>query len=100
MYDQQPIANMNTVAPIQPDTVTPVPVQSVLGPKSTSTTCQFCRALILTRVRYTSNSQTHIAAALCGLIYCCCCLPYCCKSAKNADHYCPQCHKYLGTYAR
>ncbi|XP_052753855.1 lipopolysaccharide-induced tumor necrosis factor-alpha factor homolog isoform X2 [Galleria mellonella] len=73
---------------------------TLLGPENSITVCQFCQASIKTSIKYTVTARTHIAAALCGLICCCCCIPYLSESAKNADHYCPNCHKYLGTYEK
>ncbi|XP_063832619.1 lipopolysaccharide-induced tumor necrosis factor-alpha factor homolog [Ostrinia nubilalis] len=72
----------------------------LLGPENTILDCPFCHHQIKTAVQYTNNSGTHIAAALWGRICFLCCIPYCGESAKNADHYCPNCAKYLGTYRR
>ncbi|KAM3966643.1 lipopolysaccharide-induced tumor necrosis factor-alpha factor homolog isoform 2-T3 [Aphomia sociella] len=71
-----------------------------MGPENVVTVCNYCQASIKTSVKYTVTSRTHIAAALCALVCCCCCIPYMSESAKNADHYCPNCHKYLGTYEK
>lgn len=30
--------------------------------------------------------------------WCCSCIPYCADSFQNADHYCPNCNTYIGTY--
>ncbi|XP_075985697.1 lipopolysaccharide-induced tumor necrosis factor-alpha factor homolog isoform X2 [Anticarsia gemmatalis] len=73
---------------------------NLLGPENTITTCQFCRASIKTAVKYTTTSRTHMAAALWGMICCLCCVPYGAESAKNTDHYCPACQRYLGTYVK
>ncbi|CAB3237201.1 unnamed protein product [Arctia plantaginis] len=76
------------------------PEMNLLGPENTVTTCQFCRASIKTAVKYTTTSRTHMAAALWGMICCLCCVPYGAESAKNSDHYCPACQRYLGTYVK
>ncbi|CAH4015210.1 unnamed protein product [Pieris brassicae] len=72
----------------------------LLGPETSTITCPHCGSTVKTRVRYTTTARTHIAAALCGFICCCCCIPYCSSSAKNTDHFCPNCLKYLGTYEK
>ncbi|XP_022820187.1 lipopolysaccharide-induced tumor necrosis factor-alpha factor homolog isoform X1 [Spodoptera litura] len=77
-----------------------VPAKPLLGPVNTATTCQFCHASIKTAVKYTTTARTHMAAALCGLLCCLCCVPYSSDSAKNTDHYCPNCERYLGTYVK
>ncbi|CAH0699084.1 unnamed protein product [Spodoptera exigua] len=77
-----------------------VPPKPLLGPANTVTTCQFCHASIKTAVKYTTTARTHMAAALCGLLCCLCCVPYGSDSAKNTDHYCPNCERYLGTYVK
>ncbi|XP_035429834.1 lipopolysaccharide-induced tumor necrosis factor-alpha factor homolog isoform X1 [Spodoptera frugiperda] len=77
-----------------------VPAKPLLGPVNTVTTCQFCHASIKTAVKYTTTARTHMAAALCGIMCCLCCVPYSSDSAKNTDHYCPNCERYLGTYVK
>ncbi|KAJ2946452.1 hypothetical protein O0L34_g12495 [Tuta absoluta] len=72
----------------------------LLGPENTVTTCPFCHASIKTAVKYTTTTRTHIAAILYGLMCCCCCIGYCSDSAKNSDHYCPNCQRFLGTYEK
>ncbi|KAJ8734074.1 hypothetical protein PYW07_014625 [Mythimna separata] len=76
------------------------PVKQLLGPENTVTTCQFCHASVKTAVKYTTTSRTHMAAALWGIMCCLCCIPYGAESAKNSDHYCPNCQRYLGTYVK
>ncbi|XP_063633728.1 uncharacterized protein LOC134804554 [Cydia splendana] len=72
----------------------------LLGPENTLCECPFCSASIKTAVQYSTTSRTHMAAALWCLACCLCCVPYGSDSAKNADHYCPSCHRYLGTYEK
>ncbi|XP_052747380.1 lipopolysaccharide-induced tumor necrosis factor-alpha factor homolog [Bicyclus anynana] len=78
----------------------PRPIPLLLGPDNTVTVCPFCNNNIKTSVRYKSTTRTHILAVLCCFVCCCCCIPYCMDSAKNADHYCPSCKNYLGTYEK
>ncbi|CAH0722521.1 unnamed protein product, partial [Brenthis ino] len=72
-----------------------------LGPGPTGTMCPTCSKSIVTRVDYVSNNRTHIiSAALCVIAGCCCgCfVPYCMKSCKTANHYCPQCSAFIGSH--
>ncbi|KAL0839411.1 hypothetical protein ABMA28_016136 [Loxostege sticticalis] len=71
-----------------------------VGPKPAQVTCPSCHASIMSRVDHKSTTKTHlIALALClCLCWCCVCVPYCMDSCQNADHYCPNCNAYLGTY--
>ncbi|XP_053601862.1 lipopolysaccharide-induced tumor necrosis factor-alpha factor homolog [Plodia interpunctella] len=89
------LAAQNAPPPVPPPTnIFPVP----LGPNNTKTICQYCHASVRTSVRYTSTTRTHMIAALCCMLCCCCCIPYCMKSTRNCDHYCPNCSNFLGTY--
>ncbi|XP_048004657.1 lipopolysaccharide-induced tumor necrosis factor-alpha factor-like isoform X1 [Leguminivora glycinivorella] len=72
-----------------------------LGPGPTGASCPTCHKSIVTRVDFVPNTRTHIvSAALCVLAGCCCgCfVPYCMRSCKSANHYCPACKAYIGTY--
>ncbi|KAM7343695.1 lipopolysaccharide-induced tumor necrosis factor-alpha factor homolog [Cochliomyia hominivorax] len=75
--------------------VIPLPV----GPKSMEMTCPNCNCRITTTVRHRSTSKTHIACLLLSWTLCCCCLPYCMDSCRNANHFCPMCGTFIGTYA-
>ncbi|KAJ8734746.1 hypothetical protein PYW08_013996 [Mythimna loreyi] len=83
-----------------PEPMPAAPAKQLLGPDNTVTTCQFCHASVKTAVKYTTTSRTHMAAALWGIMCCLCCIPYGAESAKNSDHYCPNCQRYLGTYVK
>ncbi|XP_037964318.2 lipopolysaccharide-induced tumor necrosis factor-alpha factor homolog [Plutella xylostella] len=72
----------------------------LLGPSNTLTVCQFCQASVKTSVKYSVTSRTHMAAALWSIVCCLCCVPYCIDSAKNSDHYCPNCARYMGSYEK
>ncbi|CAB3258146.1 unnamed protein product [Arctia plantaginis] len=80
--------------------VVPVVVGNRMGPKPASQTCPSCRAQIVTRVEHKTTTKTHLfATLLCFLAcWCCVCIPYCTDSCKNADHYCPNCDAYIGSY--
>ncbi|XP_073962969.1 lipopolysaccharide-induced tumor necrosis factor-alpha factor homolog [Choristoneura fumiferana] len=71
-----------------------------VGPQPTNLTCPSCRASIVTRLEHNATAKTHIIALVLCLFLCwpCVCVPYCMDSCKNADHYCPSCNSYLGTY--
>ncbi|CAK1548265.1 unnamed protein product [Leptosia nina] len=74
---------------------------SKLGPGPTGTSCPTCNKSIVTRVDYVPNNRTHIvSAALCVLAGCCCgCfVPYCMRSCKTANHYCPACKAFIGSH--
>ncbi|CAH2063512.1 unnamed protein product, partial [Iphiclides podalirius] len=72
-----------------------------VGPEPSSLVCPSCHATIVSRVERKATTRTHlIALGLCVfLCWCCVCLPYCMNSCQNADHYCPNCNAYLGTYS-
>lgn len=62
-------------------------------------TCPSCRNPVTTRVDYEPSTKTHLMAGLmCLLFWPCFCLPYMIDSCKNANHYCPHCSAYIGTY--
>ncbi|XP_021181148.1 lipopolysaccharide-induced tumor necrosis factor-alpha factor homolog [Helicoverpa armigera] len=72
-----------------------------MGPGPSGTNCPTCNKSIVTTVEYVPNNRTHIiSAALCVLAGCCCgCfVPYCMRSCKTANHYCPQCKAFIGSY--
>ncbi|KAG5675422.1 hypothetical protein PVAND_005328 [Polypedilum vanderplanki] len=70
-----------------------------VGPQSTRLTCPSCHAVINSRVEHEASTKTHIIAlVLCLLTGCLCCIPYCVDSCKNANHYCPNCQSFLGSY--
>ncbi|KAJ2946449.1 hypothetical protein O0L34_g12492 [Tuta absoluta] len=77
------------------------PGATKLGPGPTGTTCPSCNKSIVTRVDFVPNNRTHIvSAALCILAGCCCgCIvPYCMRSCKTANHYCPSCKAFVGAH--
>ncbi|KAL0850231.1 hypothetical protein ABMA28_012085 [Loxostege sticticalis] len=98
----QPMQGVPSIMHPAPNTSASAPAantgQLLLGPENTIVECPFCHKQIKTAVKYSSHTGTHIAAAIWGRMCCLCCIPYCSDSAKNADHYCPGCQRYLGTY--
>ncbi|KAJ8724902.1 hypothetical protein PYW07_015860 [Mythimna separata] len=77
----------------------PVIVGGQMGPKPAPITCRSCNQQIVTRVELKSSTKTHLfALLLCCVFFPCACLPYCIDSCHNADHYCPNCNAYIGSY--
>ncbi|XP_047023456.1 uncharacterized protein LOC124632605 [Helicoverpa zea] len=80
--------------------VIPVVIGPQMGPKESPMSCPSCNQQIVTRIEYKSTTKTHLFAALLCCIGCwpCVCIPYCVHSCQNADHYCPNCSAYIGSY--
>ncbi|XP_049865441.1 lipopolysaccharide-induced tumor necrosis factor-alpha factor homolog [Pectinophora gossypiella] len=78
----------------------PVTTTVNVGPNSVGMVCPSCRATIQTRVESKATSKTHMIALVLCLWGCfpCVWVPYCTDSCQNADHYCPNCQAYIGTY--
>ncbi|KPI93295.1 Lipopolysaccharide-induced tumor necrosis factor-alpha factor-like [Papilio xuthus] len=92
----QPRTVVVTSAPSSSDTS-----EIKIGPGPTGITCPNCNRSVVTRVNYAANNRTHIiSAGLCILTGCCCgCfVPYCMRSCKSANHFCPKCRAFIGTY--
>ncbi|KAF4516899.1 hypothetical protein B566_EDAN011244 [Ephemera danica] len=95
--------NIVLVQPSHPSTyvmTTAVPVIStgMLPSDPARVTCPSCREMITTRVDRKASTRTHLIALTCCLLllWPCCLLPYCMKSCKNANHYCPRCGAFVG----
>ncbi|CAH4036462.1 unnamed protein product [Pieris brassicae] len=71
-----------------------------VGPEPSRIVCPSCQATIVTKIDRIATTKTHLIACCLFLFLCwpCTCVPYCMDSCKNADHYCPNCNAYLGTY--
>ncbi|XP_055917054.1 lipopolysaccharide-induced tumor necrosis factor-alpha factor homolog isoform X2 [Eupeodes corollae] len=71
-----------------------------VGQTQSRVNCPSCHADVLTNVRYEPNTQTHLIALclFCFICWPCVCLPYCMDSCQNANHYCPNCNAFIGTY--
>ncbi|XP_053676155.1 lipopolysaccharide-induced tumor necrosis factor-alpha factor homolog [Anopheles nili] len=70
-----------------------------VGPDSMQITCPTCHSMVQTTVKRESTNSTHLwALVLCIL----CCplvwLPYFCNSCQDANHYCPKCNTFIGSY--
>ncbi|XP_046389829.1 lipopolysaccharide-induced tumor necrosis factor-alpha factor homolog isoform X2 [Ischnura elegans] len=70
------------------------------GPEAQHLTCPSCRATVTTKVLHENSTKTHIICLIMCVVglWPCCLIPYCVDSCKNANHYCPSCNAYLGTY--
>jgi lipopolysaccharide-induced tumor necrosis factor-alpha factor len=99
-------------------------INTNVGPDPTTITCPSCRTTVVTAMDYESTTKTHIIAGLLCLFGCwlCVCIPYCtgkvlvsqkkCQfysnylniqfvgCCRNANHYCPSCGAYIGTYSQ
>ncbi|XP_055917052.1 lipopolysaccharide-induced tumor necrosis factor-alpha factor homolog isoform X1 [Eupeodes corollae] len=71
-----------------------------VGPVSSRVICPSCRADVHTKLQHEPTTQTHLMALclFCFLCWPCVCLPYCMDSCQNANHYCPNCNAFIGTY--
>uniref|UniRef100_A0A1I8NQQ1 LITAF domain-containing protein n=1 Tax=Stomoxys calcitrans TaxID=35570 RepID=A0A1I8NQQ1_STOCA len=89
-----------TTAPTQMPSVINVTTNSPppVGPKPIDIYCPYCHCRITTRIEHNATTKTHIVAVILGCTICCCCLPYCIDSCRNANHFCPSCGAYIGTY--
>ncbi|CAB3256675.1 unnamed protein product [Arctia plantaginis] len=80
--------------------VVPVLVENKMGPKPAVIVCPSCREQIVTRVERKVTTKTHIFAGLLCFLggLCCVWIPYFVGSCQNADHYCPNCNTFIGSY--
>ncbi|XP_018566761.1 lipopolysaccharide-induced tumor necrosis factor-alpha factor homolog [Anoplophora glabripennis] len=71
----------------------------LLGPERSRITCPSCHAQVTTDVVLENNTNTHLfAVLLCLICFPCVFIPYCTDSCKSKNHYCPNCHAYIGTF--
>ncbi|XP_055547601.1 lipopolysaccharide-induced tumor necrosis factor-alpha factor homolog [Wyeomyia smithii] len=95
-------ANANMLPPnyAQPTYVHTIVTAPQVGPDPASISCPSCQKHVITRLDYESSTKTHIMAGLLCLFICwpCFWIPYVIDSCKNANHYCPNCGAYIGTY--
>lgn len=69
-----------------------------LGRTPSMTTCPSCQQQVLTDVTYKVGSYAWIMCfvfILCGLVLCCCLIPFFLKHFKDVHHSCPRCHRLL-----
>ncbi|XP_037926371.1 lipopolysaccharide-induced tumor necrosis factor-alpha factor homolog isoform X3 [Hermetia illucens] len=83
-------------------TTYPAAVQQSIpvGPEPVRCVCPSCGAQIISKMKYEPTTKTHLIALLlcCCICWPCVCLPYCMDSCQNANHYCPNCDAFIGTY--
>ncbi|XP_069686095.1 lipopolysaccharide-induced tumor necrosis factor-alpha factor homolog [Periplaneta americana] len=59
--------------------------------------CPACHEQIETNVQHETSMFTHLVAlVLCICFFPVACVPYCIKTCKSANHYCPKCGAFLG----
>jgi len=69
-----------------------------LGHNPGMTTCTSCQQQVLTEVSYKVGTYAWIMCfvfILCGLVLCCCLIPFFMKHFKDAYHTCPRCKRVL-----
>ncbi|XP_017487798.1 PREDICTED: lipopolysaccharide-induced tumor necrosis factor-alpha factor homolog [Rhagoletis zephyria] len=93
---QPPPPHSQTVI-IQATSSAGVPVSN----EPTRIVCPSCHAQVLTTVKHQATTRTHCWALVLCILFCwpCVCVPYCMKSCQNANHYCPNCNAFIGTYS-
>ncbi|XP_039746283.1 lipopolysaccharide-induced tumor necrosis factor-alpha factor homolog [Pararge aegeria] len=108
-YAGYPVTNQPHVTVVHPNTTimqgaTVIPaviVTNNMAPGPTPYVCRSCNQQIVTRVERIPSMRTHLCAVLLCLIgfWPCVCVPYCVDSCNNAEHYCPNCSAYVGSYS-
>ncbi|XP_029015614.1 lipopolysaccharide-induced tumor necrosis factor-alpha factor homolog-like [Betta splendens] len=69
-----------------------------LGRTPGMTTCTDCQQQVMTNVTYKAGTYAWLMCLLficCGLVLCCCLIPFFVKSFKDAYHTCPRCNRIL-----
>ncbi|XP_041973082.1 lipopolysaccharide-induced tumor necrosis factor-alpha factor homolog [Aricia agestis] len=63
-------------------------------------TCRSCHQQIVTKVKRKPTFKTHFfAAGFCLVCWIpCAIIPYCMDGCRQADHYCPNCDSFIGSY--
>ncbi|XP_053962589.1 lipopolysaccharide-induced tumor necrosis factor-alpha factor homolog isoform X2 [Anastrepha ludens] len=79
---------------------TTAPTFNVISNEPATITCPSCHAVVRTTVIYQPSLSTHLWALILCLFICwpCVCVPYCMNSCQNANHYCPNCNAFIGSY--
>ncbi|XP_058448207.1 lipopolysaccharide-induced tumor necrosis factor-alpha factor homolog [Malaya genurostris] len=92
--------NANMIPPMQGQPTYVHITAPQVGPDPASISCPSCQKHVITRLDYETSTKTHIMAGLLCLFICwpCFWIPYVIDSCKNANHYCPNCGAYIGTY--
>ncbi|CAL8342962.1 unnamed protein product [Merluccius merluccius] len=71
---------------------------SDLGHTPGMTTCTSCQQQVMTNVTYKAGTYAWLMCLLficCGLVLCCCLIPFFLKNFKDAYHTCPRCNRVL-----
>ncbi|KAM9393167.1 lITAF domain-containing protein [Pholidichthys leucotaenia] len=75
-----------------------VSYDSALGTESAMTTCSSCQQQVMTNVTYKPGTYAWLMCLLficCGLVLCCCLIPFFVNRFKDAYHTCPRCNRVL-----
>uniref|UniRef100_U5EHN6 Putative membrane-associated motif in lps-induced tumor necrosis factor alpha factor n=1 Tax=Corethrella appendiculata TaxID=1370023 RepID=U5EHN6_9DIPT len=84
----------------QPQLVQTIITAPHVGPDPSAVVCPSCHKQIVTRIDHEVSTKTHIIAGILCLFVCwpCFWIPYVVDSCKNANHYCPSCGAFIGSY--
>ncbi|XP_042249059.1 lipopolysaccharide-induced tumor necrosis factor-alpha factor homolog-like isoform X2 [Thunnus albacares] len=75
-----------------------VSYDTALGNSPGMTTCTSCQQQVMTNVTYKAGTYAWLMCLLficCGLVLCCCLIPFFMKNFKDAYHTCPRCNRVL-----
>ncbi|XP_019962096.1 lITAF domain-containing protein [Paralichthys olivaceus] len=75
-----------------------VSYSSDLGRNPSMATCTSCQQQVMTNVTYKAGTYAWLMCLLficCGLVLCCCLIPFFMKNFKDAYHTCPRCNRVL-----
>ncbi|XP_070837749.1 lITAF domain-containing protein [Chaetodon trifascialis] len=75
-----------------------VSYDTALGSSPGMTTCSSCQQQVMTNVTYKAGTYAWLMCLLficCGLVLCCCLIPFFMKKFKDAYHTCPRCNRVL-----
>ncbi|XP_008286949.1 lITAF domain-containing protein isoform X2 [Stegastes partitus] len=75
-----------------------VSYETGLGNSPGMTTCTACQQQVMTNVTYKAGTYAWLMCLLficCGLVLCCCLIPFFVKHFKDAYHTCPRCNRVL-----
>ncbi|XP_030262308.1 cell death-inducing p53-target protein 1-like [Sparus aurata] len=75
-----------------------VSYDTALGSSPGMTTCTSCQQQVMTNVTYKAGTYAWLMCLLficCGLVLCCCLIPFFMKNFKDAYHTCPRCNRVL-----
>ncbi|XP_053299382.1 lipopolysaccharide-induced tumor necrosis factor-alpha factor homolog-like [Pleuronectes platessa] len=74
-----------------------------LGENAGMTTCTSCQQQVMTIVTYKAGTYAWLMCLLficCGLVLCCCLIPFFMKNFKDAYHTCPRCSRILHVHKK